>query len=121
MISSGLIQHVVGDQVGLGGERLGCGGHDPWRPIVQFVAQVDPVRDGGGHRCGILPVAGGDPDGQFGRLRPWPSPITTETASRYVRGMRSGGQSSQIQPRERASWTASWRLAAPSLAAAEER
>jgi hypothetical protein len=27
----------------------------------------------------------------------------------------------QIQPRERASWTASWRLAAPSLAAAEER
>jgi hypothetical protein len=28
---------------------------------------------------------------------------------------------SQIQPRERASWTASWRLAAPSLAAAEER
>ena len=67
MISGGLIQHVVGDQVGLGGERLGCGGHDPWRPIVQFVAQVDPVRDGGGHRCGILPIAGGDPDGQFGR------------------------------------------------------
>jgi hypothetical protein len=31
---------------------------------------------------------------------------------------RVGGQ---IQPRERASWTASWRLAAPSLAAAEER
>jgi hypothetical protein len=31
---------------------------------------------------------------------------------------RPGGQ---IQPRERASWTASCRLAAPSLAAAEER
>jgi hypothetical protein len=31
---------------------------------------------------------------------------------------RVGGQ---IQPRERASWTASWRLAAPSLAAAEDR
>jgi hypothetical protein len=27
----------------------------------------------------------------------------------------------QIQPRERASWAASWRLAAPSLAAAEDR
>ncbi len=31
------------------------------------------------------------------------------------------GWGCQIQPRERASWTASWRLAAPSLAAAEER
>jgi hypothetical protein len=52
-------------------------------------------------------------------LRPWPSPITTETANRYVRGC--GRVGCQIQPRERASWTASWRLAAPSLAAAEER
>jgi hypothetical protein len=33
-------------------------------------------------------------------------------------GRRPGGQ---IQPRARARWAASWRLAAPSLAAAEER
>jgi hypothetical protein len=36
----------------------------------------------------------------------------------WERAVTLGGQ---IQPRERAIWTASWRLAAPSLAAAEER
>ncbi len=51
------------------------------------------------------------------------SPLTARIRENGRPGMCRGCSrvGCQIQPRERASWTASWRLAAPSLAAAEER
>src|SRR5271165_5319437 len=107
-----------------------------YRPQSQYVAvetlgrlqrRTAEIRDGSAntHIVVILPSRF-DAAGAAGRMGAWSvrsGPGLPRSRQRRQSGMcggcgRVGGQ---IQPRERASWTASWRLAAPSLAAAEER
>jgi hypothetical protein len=90
-------------------------GHPPYRSLHDsHAAREAPPTGGRWSRRSLRRVAGGS-DGNACSL--------PHSQQRRQTGMcggcsRVGGQ---IQPRERASWTASCRLAAPSLAAAEER